>query len=194
MNERVVFDLGGVVFASPFEHFDTYDDAAGLPDGQRAHGRSRDSSEHGRVGRARAGRAHDARSSAPRSTPRPRAAGIAIESAEIMATDRAGHSGARPEMVTAIARIREHGLRIGALTNNWSTAATATDRRSRGAAVAIDLHACSTSSSSRRVEGMRKPDPRIYELVCERLGVDAVRRRRSSTTSAPTSSRHARWA
>lgn len=30
---------------------------------------------------------------------------------------------------------------------------------------------CSMSSSSHRVLGVRKPDPRFYELACEALGV-----------------------
>ena len=47
---------------------------------------------------------------------------------------------------------------------------------------------CSTTSSSRAGSGVRKPDPRFYEMACELAGVDARRRSCSSTTSASTSS------
>ena len=71
---------------------------------------------------------------------------------------------ARPEMVTAIGSIRRHGLKTAALTNNWADAPDATSGRGP-AGEWFDVVVESA------VEGLRKPDPRIYRLVCERLGV-----------------------
>src|SRR5207247_340436 len=69
----------------------------------------------------------------------------------------------RPQMLRAIRRLRERGLRVGALTNNWPR-----DENEPGPHrlrphfdVVIESQAV----------GMRKPDPRIYELACRELGV-----------------------
>ncbi len=70
----------------------------------------------------------------------------------------------RPAMLEAIRRIRAQGLRVAALTNNWVTARCGRARRSCANS--------STSSSSRALVGLRKPDPRIYQLTCRQLGVE----------------------
>ena len=71
---------------------------------------------------------------------------------------------ARPEMVTAIDAIRRHGLKTAALTNNWADDPARTNRASPTDNW-FDVMVASA------VEGIRKPDPRIYQLVCDRLGV-----------------------
>ena len=42
--------------------------------------------------------------------------------------------------------------------------------------------------------GVRKPEPRFYEIACELLGVETAASACSSTISASTSSRPRRWA
>jgi putative hydrolase of the HAD superfamily len=69
----------------------------------------------------------------------------------------------RPEMTRAIGRLRDEGLRVGALTNNWTQPGDRTLREPAD----LGFHAVVESA----VEGIRKPDPRIYALVCERLDV-----------------------
>ena len=69
----------------------------------------------------------------------------------------------RPPMLTAIRRLRAAGPRVAALTNAWATP----DRESRVESLA---HEFDCFVESFRV-GMRKPEPRIYELVCRRLDV-----------------------
>jgi len=72
----------------------------------------------------------------------------------------------REAMLEAIARIRRRGLKTAALTNNWApegdvpTDPEAPDLRGR-----FDVFVESS------VEGLRKPDPRIYQLVCERMQI-----------------------
>jgi putative hydrolase of the HAD superfamily len=69
----------------------------------------------------------------------------------------------RPEMTRAIGRLRDEGLRVGALTNNWARPDAGTLREP------LDLGFDVVVESA--VEGIRKPDPRIYALVCDRLDV-----------------------
>ena len=68
----------------------------------------------------------------------------------------------RPRMLAAIRRIRARGLRVGACTNNWVGAdGCPTDGLQEHFDVFVESAAV----------GLRKPDPRIYELTCRRLGV-----------------------
>src|SRR5256884_186495 len=87
--------------------------------------------------------------------------GVEVNGARLMAAIAdAGRS--RPRMLAAIRRIRERGLRVAALTNNW----VAEGRRpTDGLRAHFDVFVESA------VVGLRKPDPRIYELVCRELGV-----------------------
>jgi putative hydrolase of the HAD superfamily len=71
----------------------------------------------------------------------------------------------RPEMLEAIRRLRGHGLRVGALTNNWRSA----EADPRGLPPHFDVFVESS------VVGLRKPDPRIYEHACRALGVEPPR-------------------
>jgi len=74
-------------------------------------------------------------------------------------------SGSR-RMLAAVRTIRERGLRVGALTNNW----VAEGRRpTDGLRAHFDVFVESA------VVGLRKPDPRIYELVCRELRVPPSR-------------------
>ena len=97
----------------------------------------------------------------------------------------------RPAMVEAVRRCRER-LVTGVLTNNWSASTTSRRRRApTGATTSLGLFDVVIESSK---VGVRKPDPRFYELACETLRRRARTRRCSSTTSASTSSRPRPWA
>jgi putative hydrolase of the HAD superfamily len=160
----VIFDLGGVVFPSPIEQFDVYNDDRGLPPGY-VRELIRVSSESG------AWAAHERGELAMSDfllalEAEAVAAGHAIDAAELMGALADG-TGARSDMLEAIATIRETGLRTAALTNNWR----AEPGEGIDAAFARDNLFDVVVESA--VEGMRKPDPRIYELVLERLGLRA---------------------
>lgn len=84
----------------------------------------------------------------------------------------------RPIMLNAIARLRRAGFRTGALTNNWAHSEASAESTSRSETAprpgrdgtrALKGHFDVFVESS--VEGLRKPDPAIYELACRRLGV-----------------------
>ena len=159
----VIFDLGGVVFPSPFEAFDTYDIDAGLQPGT-IRSLIKTSSETGAWAALERGEltmndfyaALEAEAAA---------AGHTLDGARLMDTIATGF-GPRPEMARAISRIRQAGLRTAALTNNWP-------RSDDG----VDAPVANTLGFDVIVEsatvGLRKPDPRIYQLVLTQLEVEA---------------------
>lgn len=91
------------------------------------------------------------------------AAGLVMDAREMMFR-MSKATEPRAVMLTAIARLRDEGLRIGALTNNW--AHTDDSGRSDGTRALRELFDVFIESS---VEGLRKPDPAIYRLACDRL-------------------------
>jgi len=100
-----------------------------------------------------------------------RAHGIAVDGRVLMARI-AGASVPRPLMLEAIRRLRAAGLRVAALTNNWvaeTPAAAASETVKSRLAAHFDVFVESA------VVGLRKPDPRIYALVCDKLGVEPAR-------------------
>ena len=159
----MIFDLGGVVFPSPFEAFDAYDVEAGL-DAGTVRGLIRSSSETGAWAALERGElameefftllAAEAA-----------AAGFELDGARLMQMIGRGF-GPRPAMARAIERINAAGLRTAALTNNWprpSDGVAAVNGNGLGFDVVIES----------AVVGLRKPDRRIYELVLDELDVEA---------------------
>jgi epoxide hydrolase-like predicted phosphatase len=161
--KAVIFDLGGVVFDSPFAHFDEYERVAQLPTGSVRKVIAR-SSQHGAWAALERGE-HTMASFCAALDAEAAAEGHRIDSSEIMAMIGRG-MGARPDMIGAIERIRAQGLRTAALTNNWPSENGNDTPAGLRSLTVFDVVVESA------VEGMRKPDPRIYHLTCERLGVE----------------------
>jgi putative hydrolase of the HAD superfamily len=165
----VIFDLGGVVFPSPFDAFDTYERTAGLPDRfiRTVVAKSAETGAWARFERSDVDFAgFCAEFEAECST-----AGGTVDAAALMRSISQGFAP-RPPMVDAINTIRARGLQVGALTNNWATTAPA-ERAEHQAATENTEHTelgFDTIVES-AIEGIRKPDPRIYVLVCKRLAV-----------------------
>jgi putative hydrolase of the HAD superfamily len=86
----------------------------------------------------------------------------AIDARVLMARIGAA-SALRPRMVEAIRRLRAAGLRVAALTNNW----VSPDQTSKMAQLRTEFDVFIESVKV----GLRKPDPRIYQLACADLGV-----------------------
>ena len=156
----VIFDLGGVVFPSPFAAFDEYDHGNGLARGTLRALIRRSSEEGAWAALERGELTFDAFVGALEAEAD--AAGFRLDARKLMAL--VGSSlGPRPEMVRAIERIRSKGLRTAALTNNWKDDSPSTPPGN-------DMPLFDAIVESSR-EGMRKPDPRIYALVLARLDV-----------------------
>ncbi len=156
--QAVIFDLGGVVFPSPFDAFDAYERAAELPERfiRTVVAQSADTGAWARFERSEL----DFASFCIAFEAECAAAGGTVDAARLMGAITADF-GPRPEMVTAIEHIKAAGLRVGALTNNWASSG----ERVNGGRHALPFDVVVESA----VEGIRKPDPAIYTLVCDRL-------------------------
>jgi putative hydrolase of the HAD superfamily len=162
MLRAVIFDLGGVVLGSPLHAFADYERELGLPHNTLNHMivANGERSAWSRLERgeltldAAFFEAFDAEAAA---------AGHTISSATLMARV-AEISAPRPAMLEAVRRIRAAGLKTAALTNNWSS-------DDQGQKMDLLRGEFDVFVESVR-EGLRKPDPRIYHLVCDRLGVE----------------------
>ncbi len=160
----VLFDLGGVVLGSPLHAIREYERELGLS--RNAINRvAAETAPHGAWSRLERGEL-ELEAFYPAFEADCLEVGIEMDAREMMARMSVA-ARPRPVMLGAIARLREHGYRVGALTNNWShTEDTARPGQGDGTrALAPHFHVFIESS----VEGLRKPDPRIYTLACERL-------------------------
>ena len=168
--EATLWDIGGVLTSSPFEAFNRFEAAHDLP---------RDF-------------IRTVNSTNPRTNAWARFEASQVSKDEFDALFRTestalGHpvsgkavlellSGEiRPRMIAALARCREH-FKVGAITNNMkpdpSRPPPPDPERASVMEVAMAHFDVVVESS---VEGIRKPDPAIYRLACERLEVDPAR-------------------
>jgi putative hydrolase of the HAD superfamily len=155
-----LFDFGGVISTSPFESFARYERDLGIPEGflRGLNATNHDTNAWARHERAEVTfdefcDAYEAEALA---------AGWKIEAREVMAC-LAGDI--RPEMLEAIARCHER-LKTALITNNIATTADSNDAMLSIVEGLFDVVVESSKT------GLRKPDPRIYELTCEQLDVD----------------------
>ena len=161
--DGVLFDLGGVVMESPLATIARYERDHGLP-AQAVNRAIRASGDTGAWARLERGELSLEAFLAPFEADC-RACGIEVDGARLMRAI-AGASAPRPLMVEAIRRIRARGLRTGALTNNW---VSASPRPAHPVRAHFDVFVESSAV------GLRKPDPRIYELACRELGLPPAR-------------------
>ena len=164
----VIFDFGGVITASPFEAFNRLEAERGLPRDliRRINAADPDSNPWALLERAEIARAEfDARFAAEAER-----LGHELRGADVLAV----LAGAiRPGMVAALDALRARGLKLGCITNNVpessgpGMAATA-ESEARYADIFARFQQVIESSKA----GVRKPDPRIYLMMCEALGVE----------------------
>jgi putative hydrolase of the HAD superfamily len=74
-----------------------------------------------------------------------------------------GRWRAYPDVRPALERLRLRGLKLG-IVSNWDT-------RLEGLLVGLGLRECLDDVVSSADVGLHKPDPRIFELACARIGV-----------------------
>jgi putative hydrolase of the HAD superfamily len=162
--EGVLFDIGGVVQESPLYAIARYERDHGLPAGvvNRAVVETGEDGAWSRLERGELTPSAFCTSFEAEC----RSRGLELSGPRMMAY--IAEAGVlRPQMLEAIRRIRAHGLRVGALTNNW-VAEDGTPRPHK-----LREHFDVVIESA--VVGLRKPDPRIYELACRELGVAPAR-------------------
>ena len=166
----VVFDLGGVITESPMIAFAAYEREAGLPDGliRQLNSTDPDTNAWARFERneldvAGFSTAFEAEAAAQ---------GHRLDASRVLAALR---GEVRPAMVEAIRRLRAHGLPLGMVSNNVSPM----ERGGRMDDI-LDMFDVIVESS---IEGIRKPEPEIYQRALERLS-EAVGRRIEATDCA----------
>lgn len=157
----VVFDVGGVIQDSPLHAIARYESDHGLPAGS-VNRAVVAAGEAGAWSRLERGELTVEAWCAPFERDC-RAHGVDVDAARLMQYI-AQASRERPIMLRAVRRLRERGLRVGALTNNWATA------HAPAGPHPLAQHFDAVVES--RVVGLRKPDPRIYQLTCDRLGAE----------------------
>ena len=167
MIEAVIFDFGGVFTSSPFEAFARYERERGLPENliRRINTANHESNAWARFERAEIDiDAFDLEFAAEA-----RALGYDLPGRDVLPL-LAGDF--RPEMIEALRRIKTK-FKTGCITNNMPhNAAGGTEAgRTLYAREIMDLFDELIESSRL---GIRKPDPRIYLLMCEKLGVEPV--------------------
>jgi putative hydrolase of the HAD superfamily len=161
----VLWDFGGVILSSPFEAFRHYEQARGLPVDfiRTVNSAVPDANAWARLERAELTPeefdAEFARESA--------AFGHEVPGADVLAL-LAGE--VRPEMVTALDRVKAAGLATACLTNNVTGGDVSGDGDARADVAAVMARFDVVLESSKL--GVRKPEPAFYTLACDRLGVD----------------------
>jgi putative hydrolase of the HAD superfamily len=171
----VIFDFGGVITESPFEAFNRLEKARGLP---RDLVRQINADEPHRNAWARLERAEIARDEFD--------IAFAAEAAAL-GHELRGHdviacltTTVRPAMAMALNALHDAGLKLGCITNNFNA------QEQEGHALGIPVepdeapmleqvmalfdHVIESAKA-----GIRKPDPRIYAMMCEALGVEPAR-------------------
>lgn len=162
----VIFDFGGVITTSPFEAFNRFENERGLP---RDLIRRINAADPDRNAWARFERAEIDAGTFDR---------LFAEEAGAVGYDLCGNdvlallSGdIRPRMVAALDRLRSRDYLLGCITNNVPADLHGDAPKAREVAAILARFDQVIESSK---VGLRKPDPRIYAMMTEALGVPAA--------------------
>ena len=164
--QAVLWDFGGVITTSPFDNFNRYEAARGLPN-NFIRGVNAINHQDNAWARFESSRCtvdeFDLLFAAETA-----AAGHEIRGREVI-----GLLGGdvRPRMVKVLTRCKQD-YRVACLTNNANagqgTGMSSSAQQAEDVKAVMRLFDVIIESSK---EGMRKPDPRIYRMACERVGV-----------------------
>ncbi|MBB5519894.1 HAD-IA family hydrolase [Amphiplicatus metriothermophilus] len=165
--EAVIFDFGGVFTTSPVENFAAFERARGLP--ERFIGEVIKKNHHANAW-ARFERAEIDLDAFDRLfAEETRAAGFEIRGKTLVGLMSLTF---RPEMIAALERVKAAGFRTGCITNNLPDLGAgemlaASEKREQLEAIHANFDHVIESSKA----GVRKPEPRVYEMMCEALAV-----------------------
>jgi putative hydrolase of the HAD superfamily len=163
----VIWDFGGVFTSSPFEAFNRYEAARGLPkdlirriNAANPHDNAWALFERNEVDTARFDALFLAESTA---------LGHPVRGADVLPL----LSGAlRPRMVAALKTCKQH-FKVGCITNNVvSEHSPGQDAEQRGAGAMGQVMPLFDAIIESSKAGVRKPDPKIYLMMCELLAVE----------------------
>lgn len=169
--DAVIFDFGGVFTPSPLVLFESYEISRGLPlrfIGQVIKSNHLENAwacyERGQIDLAEFDQLFAAESAA---------LGERVPGRDVV---ELLSFSIRHDMVAALRRVKGRGIRTGCITNNlpsidWATMMSGSGDAHDVEAIFSEFDAVLESSKI----GLRKPDPAIYSLMCERLAVDPHR-------------------
>jgi putative hydrolase of the HAD superfamily len=169
--EAIIWDFGGVVTSSPFEAFARFEAENGLPADiiRRINATDPDSNAWALFERAEISADHFDDLFAQEAA----TLGHDIRGRDVLAL----LSGdVRPRVVAALDQVKAAGHKIGCITNNVpagkGAGMSATEEKAAEvrAIMARFDHVIESSKL-----GIRKPDPRIYQMMCETLAVEPAR-------------------
>lgn len=169
--DAVIFDFGGVITTSPFEAFARFEAEQGLPRNiiRKINASDPDGNAWALFERAEISPVEFDKMFAQEAA----VLGYNIQGSQVLAL----LSGdIRPAMVDMLDQLKGDGYRLGCITNNVPTGKGAgmasSDAKARAVADAMARFEIVIESSK---IGIRKPDPRIYLMMCEQLGVSPAR-------------------
>jgi putative hydrolase of the HAD superfamily len=164
MMQAVIFDFGGVITESPFEAFNRLEVARGLPKDliRRINATNPHTNAWARFERSEIGLEGFDVEFADEA----RAMGFELGGRDVLACL---YGAVRPSMLEALRRISAR-FKTGCITNNVKSEKGADNWRDGRVdeAMALFHHVIESSKI-----GIRKPDPRIYRMMIDALGVDA---------------------
>ena len=171
--KAIIWDFGGVITSSPFEAFNHYEVAHGLPENfiRTLNATNPDTNawacfERSDINAAEFDAAFRSESLA---------AGHDVPGSDVLAL-LAGDI--RTEMLAVLDGLKVRNYRLACITNNVKTGHDDTPnpgmtRSVEKARQVADVMARFELVIESSVEGVRKPDPAIYQLACDRLGLAA---------------------
>jgi len=168
----VIFDFGGVITASPFEAFNRLEEERGLPRDfvRRVNSADPDNNAWAKFERAEI----DAAAFDTLFAEEARALGHELEGEAVLAVIA---GAVRPAMVAALDTLKARGFTIACITNNvpggkMGVLGAGMTRSEESAIEVADIMARFAHVIESSKAGVRKPDPRIYQMMCEKLGVE----------------------
>lgn len=168
----VIFDFGGVITASPFEAFNRLEEERGLPRDfvRRVNSADPDNNAWAKFERAEI----DAAAFDTLFADEARALGHELEGEAVLAVIA---GAVRPAMVAALDTLKARGFTIACITNNvpggkMGVLGAGMTRSEQAAIEVADIMARFAHVIESSKAGVRKPDPRIYQMMCEKLGVE----------------------
>jgi putative hydrolase of the HAD superfamily len=161
--KAALFDFGGVILSSPFEAFAAFEKERGLPVDflRTVNATNPDDNAWAKLERSEVALDEFGALFAAESA----ALGHEVDGRHVIGMLM---GELRPTMVEAVRRCAER-LKTGLLTNNFVTTADGhVDRETEMGAVMAMFDVVVESSRA----GVRKPDPRFYEIACEQLAIE----------------------
>jgi putative hydrolase of the HAD superfamily len=163
--QAVIWDFGGVFTSSPFEAFARYERERGLPENLIRQINSANPLENAWAKFERS--ELDLDQFDVEFAKEAKALGHHVPGKDIIALLSGDF---RPDVIEALRRIKAAGYKTGCITNNVpANMSGSKEGRALYAREIMEMFDHLIESSK---IGIRKPNPRIYEMMCETLGVD----------------------